>query len=169
MSYGMVKEWGKGRRAPRAVMPATLSLSDETVLELFFSRGSGLLLSSDSSGQGFHVLTGRGLGNRRPYQWTHVVCDRRRVPDHFCGQTKTEPQGRNSRKCSCRWGQWKQFCRVPGDPAPAGSLLLHRQREHTEAAAPYPDSHGGHQGNSLRSAGEGRQTGREEPKGKLEF
>lgn len=157
-AMGWLKNEGKGGGPPGQWCALPCALSDETVLELFFSRGRGLLLSSDSSGQGFHVLTGRGLGSRRPYQWTHVVCDRRRVPDHFCGQTKTEPQGRNSRKRSCRWGQWKQFCRVPGDPAPAGSLLLHRQREHTEAAAPYPDSHGGHQGNSCEVLGrDGRQ------------
>lgn len=170
MSYGIVKEWRKRRRASQAVMPVTLGTvwwdcSKDSDEEEVVSRGNGLPLSSDCSGQGFHVLIGRGF--RRPHQWTHVVCFRRRVPHHFCGQAETEPQDRDSRKCTCSWGQWEQLCRVPGDFAPAGSLLLHRQREHSEAAAPHPDSHGGHQGNGLWSTGRGRADSREKARGRL--
>lgn len=65
---------------------------------------------------------------------------RRGVAHNFCGQTEAEQEVRRERP------QCQQLCGDPGDPAPAGSLLLHRQGQHPAPAAPHPDRLHRHQG-----------------------
>lgn len=58
---------------------------------------------------------------------------RRGVTHNFCGQTEAEQEVRKKRS------QHEQLCSDSGDPAPARSLLLHWQGQHTAQTPPHPD------------------------------
>ena len=67
-----------------------------------------------------------------------VCIHRGRVINDLCGQAEVE---------SDVWSDWIQWHSCDsGSSAPAGCLLLHRQREHPAQAAPHPDRLHCHQG-----------------------
>ena len=72
------------------------------------------------------------------------LCGRRGGSHNICGQKEAEQESRGERLLGQLLGG------DPGGPAPAGRLLLHRQREHPAQAAPHPDRLHRHQGRVRR-------------------
>lgn len=68
---------------------------------------------------------------------------RRGVTHNFCGQTEAEQEVRK------KWSQHEQLCSDSGDPAPARSLLLHWQGQHTAQTPPHPDCLHCHKGRGI--------------------